>query len=193
MLVHALAQPDLFEPAPRLPEGLSYRPELISPSEERALAAEIERLPFKPFEFRGYLGKRRVVCFGWRYDHEDAALKAAARVPSFILPLRDRAAGFAGLRPRDLSQVLINEYAPGAGVGWHRDRPHYAEVVGISLLSPCPLRFRRARGDGWERRTLLVEPRSAYLMTGPSRTEWRHSVPPVDELRYSVTFRRLAD
>ena len=40
--------------------------------------------------------------------------------------------------------------------------------------------------------SLIVEPRSAYLLRGPSRTEWEHSIPAVDALRYSITFRSLA-
>jgi alkylated DNA repair dioxygenase AlkB len=62
-------------------------------------------------------------------------------------------------------------------------------VVGISLLSPCLLRFRRRLDPAWERVSLTAEPRSAYLLQGPSRMEWEHSIPAVDGLRYSVTFR----
>lgn len=189
----ALAQPDLFQAAPLAPEGLAYQPSFISAAEERELVRRIEWLPFKPFEFHGYLGKRRVVSFGWRYDYGDGGLKTVEEPPDFLLPLRDRAARFAGLRPEDLGQVLINEYAPGAGIGWHRDRPHFAEVVGISLASDAVLRFRRPRGEGWERRSLLAQARSAYLLEGPARTEWQHSISPVEALRYSVTFRRLSD
>ena len=49
-------------------EGFRYRPELITPKDEAALVARVRELPFKEFEFHGYLGKRRVVSFGWRYD-----------------------------------------------------------------------------------------------------------------------------
>jgi alkylated DNA repair dioxygenase AlkB len=187
----ALSQPDLFQAPPSVPEGLSYRRDLIEPDEEQALVREIERLPLKPFEFHGYLGKRRVVSFGWRYDYNEAALKEAGEIPAFLLPLRERAARFAGLAPEALDHALVTEYAPGAGIGWHRDRPQFDEVIGISLLTSCVLRFRRELGQGWERRFLQAEPRSAYLLTGPSRREWQHSIASVDALRYSVTFRRL--
>lgn len=182
------AQPSLFDP---MPEGFVYRDEVISAAEEQALVARFAGLPFKPFEFQGYLGKRRVVSFGWRYDHNDRSLSAAGEVPDFLAALRETAAGFADLEATELQHVLVTEYEPGAPIGWHRDRPEFAEVVGLSFLSPCPFRFRRRRGVGWERASLTVQPRSAYLLAGPSRTEWEHSIPPVEALRYSVTFRRL--
>ena len=184
-------QTDLFAEAPAGPEGLIYRPDLVSEAEETQLAVRIATLELKPFEFRGYQGLRRVKAFGWRYDYGARAVQAAVAIPDFLQPLRRRAAEMAGLDPDQLNQALVTEYAPGAGIGWHRDRPQFAEVVGISLLSPCVLRFRRPRGDGWERAALPVEPRSAYVLRGPARQEWEHSITPMERLRYSVTFRRL--
>ncbi len=185
-------QQDLFTPGPvsALPEGLRYRPDLITPHEEQELVAAFAPLPFKEFEFHGHFGKRRVVAFGWRYDYSRREVGLSEPIPEFLLPLRAQAADFAGLAADDLHQVLVTEYTPGAGIGWHRDRPMFGEVLGISLLSPCTLRFRREVPGGWERRSLTPEPRSVYLMQGPSRTQWQHSIPGVDALRYSVTFRR---
>ncbi len=114
-------------------------------------------------------------------------------MPEFLLPLRERAAEVAGLAPESLQQVLVTEYAPGAPIGWHRDKPVFQDVVAISFLAPCLLRFRRRLRDGWERRSLDVMPRSAYVLSGAARTEWEHSIPPVSALRYSVTFRNLRE
>jgi alkylated DNA repair dioxygenase AlkB len=165
---------------------------VISAAEERRLVEGMADWPFAPFDFHGHLANRRVVAFGMRYDYGRRAVAAAEPFPDLLLPLRDRAADMAGLEPADLDQVLINEYRPGAGIGWHRDKSVFGEVVGVSLLSPCILRFRRAvAGGGWERRTLTPQPRSAYVLTGPARTEWEHSIPPVETLRYSITFRRF--
>jgi len=111
-------------------------------------------------------------------------------MPDFLLPLREKAASFAGLAPETLGQALVTDYGPGAGIGWHRDKPVFGEVLGVSLLSNCTLRFRRARPGGWERRALTPEPRSIYLLKGPARTQWEHSIPGVETQRYSVTFRR---
>jgi alkylated DNA repair dioxygenase AlkB len=189
------AQPSLFDPpsapAPDLPEGFAYRPDFITPAEEADLAVRIAELPLKPFEFRGYLASRRVIYFGWRYDFTKGQVQAAEPMPDWLTPIRDRAAAFAGLPPDALQHVLINEYAPGAPIGWHRDRPQFEDVLGASLLAPAPFRFRRKRGAGWERRTLTVAPRSIYLLRGPARTDWEHSIPPAAALRYSITFRSL--
>ena len=183
-----MRQPDLFAAGP---EGFAYRDGLLSPRDEADLARRIETLPFKPFEFHGYLGKRRIVSFGWRYDYSGRALRESAVPPDFLLPLRDKAAAFAGVEADGLRQILVTEYAPGAGIGWHRDKPMFEDVVAISLLAPCTLRFRRARAKGWERMSVAVAPRSAYLLRGPARHVWEHSVPPLEALRYSITFRNF--
>jgi len=150
---------------------------------------QLAALPFRAFEFQGYLGKRRVLSFGWQYDFTAMQIRRAEDLPPFLLDLRERLAGFAGLAPSDLQQVLLTEYAPGAGIGWHKDKPMFAEVVGLSLLSRCVFRLRRKTGPIWEWNSLVLAPRSAYLLQGASRTEWEHSIPAVGSWRYSVTFR----
>ncbi|MGB7037007.1 MAG: alpha-ketoglutarate-dependent dioxygenase AlkB [Xanthobacteraceae bacterium] len=190
-------QLSLFEPLaaapepPSMPAGFRYASDLIDAAEEARLVAAFADLPFKEFEFHGFLGKRRVVSFGTRYDFNDGGLKQAEPMPSFLEPLRQRAAAFAGQAPARLTHALVTEYRPGTAIGWHRDRPHYDDVIGISLVSPCTFRLRKKRGSSWERASLRLEPRSIYLMRGPSREEWEHSIPAVDALRYSVTFRSL--
>ena len=176
-----------------MPEGFRYAPEAIDAAEEARLVAAFADLPFKEFEFRGFLGKRRVVPFGTRYDYNGGGVKTADPIPEFLLPLRDRAAAFAGLPAERLQQALVTEYTPGAAIGWHRDRPHYGDVIGVSLLAPCTFRLRRKRDGGWERAALRLDRRSIYLMRGPSRDEWEHSIPAMEELRCSVTFRALRD
>ena len=173
-------------------EGFRYKPSVVGPREEDALVARVRELPFREFEFHGYLGKRRVVSFGWQYDFSGGgALRKAGDIPEFLLPLRDRAASFAELEPEALQHVLVTEYAPGAGIGWHRDKAVFGQVVGISLLTPCVLRFRRKLDGKWERMNVRAEPRSAYLLSGPARMEWQHSILRVDALRYSITFRNV--
>ena len=131
--------------------------------------------------------------FGWRYDYAGRRIRPSAQLPGFLLSLRERAARMAGLAPEGLQQVLVTEYAPGAPIGWHRDKPMFQDVVAISFLASCLLRFRRQMSNGWERRSLEVMPRSAYVLRGAARMEWEHSIPPVSALRYSVTFRNLRD
>jgi alkylated DNA repair protein (DNA oxidative demethylase) len=191
MAALALTQPSLFAPDAPLPEGMAYRRELITPAEETKLAALMVELPFAPFQFHGFEGNRRTISYGWHYAFDGSGLREAAPIPAWLLPLREKAAAFAGLPAAALEHVLMVEYAPGAGIGWHRDRPVFGDVIGISLLSPAPLRFRRRTGAKWQRFTLPAEPRSIYLLRGPARSEWEHSLAPVATPRYSITFRTL--
>jgi alkylated DNA repair protein (DNA oxidative demethylase) len=184
-------QLSLLDPAADLPEGLVYRRGFLSAEEESALAARFAGLSLKPFEFHGFLGNRRTASFGWHYAFDGGGLSQAGAMPDWLVPLRDRAASLAGLEPGALEHALLTEYAPGAGIGWHRDRSVFGDVVGVSLLAPARLRFRRRAGERWERAALVAEPRSAYLLRGPARGEWEHSIPPLETLRYSVTFRSL--
>ncbi len=192
------SQGDLFggvpaNPAGRTPDGFRYWADVITPEEEAALAGELRQLPFRPYEFRGYLANRRVVGFGARYDDASRKVAAAQPIPDWLAPLRDRVAGLAGSAPAAFATALINEYAPGASIGWHRDRPQFGLVAGVSLLTPCVLRLRRRSGAGFERAAAPLATRSAYLLSGAARREWEHSITPAQALRYSITFRTLAD
>ena len=184
-------QLSLLEPLPLLPQGFEYQAELVSTDEETKLLEHFRELDFREYEFRGYLGKRRVVSFGLRYDSNESTVRSTEDIPGFLLPLRQKAADFARLAPSELQMALVTEYTPGAAIGWHRDRPAYRDIIGVSFGSSCRFRLRRKRGSGWERASLIVEGRSVYLLRGPARTEWQHSIPPAERLRYSVTFRSV--
>ena len=175
-------------------EGFRYKRELIERPEEEALVAHVRELPFREFEFHGYKGKRRVVSFGWKYEFSGAGeLRKADEIPEFLLGLRKRAAAFASVEPDAFQHVLVTEYRPGAGIGWHRDKAVFGQVVGVSLLAPCILRFRKKVNTKWDRVNVFAEPRSAYHLTGPARAEWEHSILRVDALRYSITFRTMRE
>lgn len=182
-----------FFPASRsdpLPEGFAYRADVISSDEEGCLLAEIRRLPFKEFQFQGFEGKRRVVSFGWHYDFNQHKALPADLIPEFLSRLCSSVQDSSGFDLGDLQQVLVTEYAPGAPIGWHKDRPVFGNVMGVSLASACTFRLRKPDGDGrWQRVSLRLEPRSAYFLSGSARWTWEHSIPPVDNLRYSITFR----
>jgi len=184
-------QLSLLEPLPLLPEGLEYRAELVSADEEAELLEPFRELDFREYEFHGHFGKRRVVSFGLHYGSNESTARNTEDIPGFLLPLRQKAADFARFAPTELQQALVTEYAPGAAIGWHRDRPAYRDVIGVSLGSSCRFRFRRKRSSSWQRVSLIVEPRSVYLLRGPARAEWQHSIPPAERLRYSVTFRSM--
>jgi alkylated DNA repair protein (DNA oxidative demethylase) len=63
------------------------------------------------------------------------------------------------------------------------------KVIGVSLLSPCEMRFQRRGADLRRTYRLQLEARSAYALTGTARWSWQHSIPSTPALRYSVTFR----
>ncbi|HEY5678235.1 MAG TPA: alpha-ketoglutarate-dependent dioxygenase AlkB, partial [Myxococcales bacterium] len=140
----SLAQPGLFDlTPPGLPQGFVYRSEFVSREEEADIVARLRPLPFAPFQFHGFEGRRRVCSFGWRYDFNEGGLKPAEPFPDWLRRLAERAAAFAGVAPEAFAHALVTEYAPGAGIGWHRDRPQFEDVVGVSLMSACRFRFRR--------------------------------------------------
>ena len=184
-------QPDLFAPAPD--PLVATRADIVDPGEEAMLIAAIDATDPTPFRFQGRLGKRLTSSFGWSYDFDRGTMARGAPIPAFLLPLRERAAAFAGLLPDALEQALLIRYDPGAGIGWHRDRPQFEHVVGISLGAPATLRLRRRRDAGFDRATLPLVPRAAYHLTGEARHDWEHSVAPMDAARWSVTFRSLSD
>src|ERR1051326_9190588 len=166
----AAVQADLFGAARGLPDGFRYRPQIIDAAEEAALLAELAALPFRPFDFHGYAANRQVVSFGYRYDYGQRGIIEAPPLPAYLETLRRRAVTAFDKPAERFVQVLINEYRPGAGIGWHRDRPQFDEIIAVSLGAPCTFRFRRKDGERWERASLTVEPRSTYLLSGPSRT-----------------------
>jgi alkylated DNA repair dioxygenase AlkB len=181
---------------PDTPPGLEYRDDFISAAEEAALLENITRVEFSNFEMRGVVARRRVAFFGATYDAGDAP---ARPIPDFLCPLIERAARWAGAEPHAFAMALINEYRAGAPIGWHRDAPQYDLIAGISLSSPCRMRFRpyvspgatRSGGRRAATHEILLTPRSGYLMRGESRNAYEHSIPPVAGLRYSITFRTL--
>ena len=186
-----MTQLGLFADPQAGPAGLRYTDDFVEAAVEQALIGRIAALPLQRFQFGAFEGNRRVASFGYRYDYTFQRLAEAEPIPDWVLPLARQVEAWAGLAGGSVRQVLCTEYEAGVGIGWHRDKPHFEDVAGVSLLAPCSFRLRRKSGDGWERRTIIVEPRSAYLMTGPSRTEWEHSIPPLAEHRYSITLRTL--
>jgi DNA oxidative demethylase len=173
------------------PSGFLYHPEVVSDAEERELAAELGRIEFGAVTMRGQVARRRTAHFGWLYGYESWRITPGPPLPEFLGPLRARAATLAGIAPEALAEVLLTEYPPGAGIGWHRDAPQFGLVIGVSLLSDCRMRFQRSSGSERQTRAVILAPRSAYVLAGEARLQWQHSIPPTRALRFSVTFRTL--
>jgi DNA oxidative demethylase len=173
------------------PEGLVYRPDLLTVDEEAEVLDALASLRFDPIVMHGQPAKRTARHFGLDYDYEARTPQPGEPLPDWILPVRERAAELAGHDPDELVEVLVQRYPPGSTIGWHRDAPAFGTVVGVSLGGASRLRFQRGKGDDrrvWE---VLLEPRSGYVLAGKARTSWQHSIPPTKELRYSITFRTL--
>jgi alkylated DNA repair dioxygenase AlkB len=187
-----MEQHDLFGAIEAVvPDGFRYAPDVIPDDLQQVLVHKMSELPFKAFDFHGFEGKRGTVSYGWKYDFDTERVRKGEDIPPFLLSVREIAGAFAEIDPNRLEQALVTEYGPGAPIGWHKDKFVFGRVVGVSLLSSCTFRLRRRQGDKWQRRSLIVEPGSAYVMAGDARSLWEHSIPPVDRLRYSITFREL--
>jgi len=184
-------QPDLFD-KPDL-AGLSQANDIVTPGEAQALIGAIDAAELSPFRFHGWLGKRLTASYGWRYDFDTAEFGPTDALPDWLLPVRARAARFAGREPGDFVQALVIRYDPGAGIGWHRDRPVFEHVLGISLGAPAMMRFRRRRPGGFDRVSAQLPHRSIYHLTGEARHEWEHSIAAMEVTRWSITFRSLSE
>jgi alkylated DNA repair dioxygenase AlkB len=195
------AQADLFAAAaappamPELPPGMVYETQFLTHEEEAALIALIERMPLAEMRYKAYTARRRVVSFGGKYDFSANQLAAAPPIPLELGPLQRKVAAWLRVEPAAFSQVLVAEYREGTPLGWHRDVPDFEDVVGVSLLNEAVMRLRpypprEPKKAGVIK--LTIEPRSIYLLRGPARWEWQHSVVPTRSLRYSITFRTAA-
>jgi alkylated DNA repair dioxygenase AlkB len=189
-------QADLFgaaaAPSPPLPEGMRYQEEFLSREEEAALVATIEGLPLANMKYQQYTALRRVVSYGGQYDFSAQRLEEAEPLPAWLDALRERAGAWAGIAPERFAQALIAEYQPGTPLGWHRDVPDFEDIVGVSLHNDAVMRFRPYPPERGTRKDILkmtLPPRSIYLLRGPARWEWQHSVSPTKALRYSITLR----
>lgn len=195
-----LRQAELFETPKQLPHGLVYQPEFITRGEEKTLLAAIEPLPFREARFQEYFAKRRVVHFhpaggGEAYDGNDEDTFSSGPLPSFLVDLQEKVAQWLAIDPTTFIHALVSEYRPGTPIGWHRDKPVYGVVVGLSLAGMGRMRFRPLDPSAPRNAMVLLElePRSVYVMQGPIRWQWQHSMLRTNALRYSITFRTRAE
>jgi DNA oxidative demethylase len=173
------------------PPGLAYVPELITNGEEERLARRLAADSYDEVRMRGQVARRTVRHYGVSYHFETAEITPGDPIPEWLLDLRCRCAELLGVDTEQLAECLLTRYPPAATIGWHRDAPMFGDVVGVSIGSTCSMRFQRGHGDQRRVFELVLEPRSAYVLTGSSRTAWQHSIPAVARERYSITFRTL--
>ena len=187
-------QTALWSSGPAPPEGLEYRPDFVTAGEEQELLPQIEALPFHEVRMHGVTARRTVIHYGYDYKYDGRAIERTDPFPQFLEPLVQRCADAAGLPRERLEQMLIARYPPDAAIGWHRDAPMFGSpVIGVSLLSPCVMKFRRKRGDAFEIYKQTLEPRSLYIIGGSARAAWQHTIARTPDLRYSITLRTVRD
>jgi alkylated DNA repair dioxygenase AlkB len=188
------SQPQLFATEPELPAGMVYQQDFLSIGEEAELLPQLAALPFAGARYKEWTARRRTVGFGARFDFDTNKLYPAADIPPVFLPLRERIAAWAGRDASQFQQLLVNEYAPGTPLGWHRDAPCFEHVVGVSLAGPARMRLRPypPPSPGRAAAVLDLPPRSAYQLSGAARWAWQHAISPTSTLRYSITFRTLS-
>jgi alkylated DNA repair dioxygenase AlkB len=184
-----MAMPAVTTRLPQLPPGVEYRPAFLDEHEERELLAQVSAIAYGEVRMHGVVARRKTAHFGHGYVYTSRKAQAADAIPGWLTPLSARVAPLLGGRPEE---VLLTEYPAGAGIGWHKDAPMFGPtVVGVSLGAPCTMRFRRGAPGARETASLRIERRSLYVLAGPARSEWQHSIPSTPEPRYSITFRRL--
>jgi DNA oxidative demethylase len=172
-----------------LPEGLTYVPGCLTETEERDVLAVLTGFELHPYVLHDTPSRRLVRSFGRDQVTGGYDGGPAAPIPAELQWLLERCAALMEREPGELVDLLVTRYPAGAGIGWHRDAPQFGDVTGISLLTACRMRFRRGRPRAWETAELTLEPRSAYVLSGPARTQWQHHIPPVTKERWSITFR----
>lgn len=174
------------------PAGLVFVPDFLTASEEGQVLELLARMELHEVVMRGQASLRQVRHFGLGYHYESHELAQTEPWPTELEWLRERAAALIDVEPARFEQILVTRYPAGAGIGWHRDAPAFgSRVVGVSLASPCTMRFQRREPDVrrvWE---LALLPRSAYVIGGEARTKWQHTIPATKAGRWSVTFRTV--
>lgn len=175
-----------------LPEGLVYETGFLSQDEEAALLTLIGTLPLACARYKEYTARRRVVSYGGSFDFNSNRLLPGDELIGALVPVRDRVARWMAVAPDTLTNALVAEYREGTPLGWHRDVPQFEQIAGISLGSEATLRLRPYPPASPKRTDIVrlpLAPRSIYLLRGPARWEWQHSVAPTAALRWSITFR----
>lgn len=184
----------LFPYQSDLPEGFLYSENFLSEREEAALIETVSGMELHPLIFQGFEAKRKVESFGYDYNFDKRSITKGKAIPSEFDFLVQKVAAYTGIPAAAFAEILVTEYPPGSVINWHRDAPPFDIVVGISLLTACKFRLRpydKTKQGRGSIVSLEVKRRSMYILQGISRSEWEHSIAPLDEKRYSITLRTL--
>jgi len=184
----------LFVIEPNYPEGFSYIPDFINSNEEKKLLEEISKTELHHFNFHGFKANRKVASFGYDYSFDNGNLTKGKEFPVAFDFLIQKVSLYLAEDSVHFAELLITEYAPGTVINWHRDAPPFDIIAGISLMGNCTFRLRPQDKEKQGRSSIIsftVQQRSLYIIRGPARTSWQHSIAPVKGTRYSITLRTL--
>jgi alkylated DNA repair dioxygenase AlkB len=184
----------LFPLTPAFPPGFEYVTDFLERTEEDSLLKEIAGIELHTFNFHGYEAKRRVASFGFDYSFDKRSIAEGKEIPTAFRELIEKVSGQTGIHSGEFKELLVTEYPQGSVINWHRDAFPFDIIVGISLASDCTFRLRPHSKESRTRTSVIsfpVKRRSLYVIQGPSRTDWEHSISPVPAVRYSVTLRTL--
>jgi alkylated DNA repair dioxygenase AlkB len=198
-----MTQGSLFDMGPEpgdLPEipGLKYVPDYITTDQQRRLLKHIDMQ-----EWITEL-KRRVQHYGYKYGYKSPhKLTPIGKLPQWASYLAKKLHE-DGLTPTISDQVIVNEYQPGQGISPHVDLEDCFDdtIVSISMLSPCVMEFIHT--ETREKVETLLMPRSAIVLSGEARHDWKHAIPQRKtdiyqgqkierERRVSMTFRKALE
>jgi alkylated DNA repair dioxygenase AlkB len=185
----------LFPIEPILPAGFSYHENFLTIEEEQRLCKEILKMNLHTFLFQGFEAKRKVASFGYDWSFEKRILSKGKDIPSVFDSLINKVAAYLQIDRNQFAELLVTEYPIGSVINWHRDAPPFDIIAGISLASDCIFKLRphdKSKQGRGSVISLPVRRRSLYIMQGPARSEWQHSITPVREIRYSITLRTLS-
>jgi alkylated DNA repair dioxygenase AlkB len=184
----------LFQSKHVLPEGFVLIENFITIEQESNLMNLISNMALETFIFQGFEAKRKTKSYGHSYNFTNRGLSKADPIPDAFNFLIEMVADKLNLERDMIEQLLVTEYPPGSVINWHRDAPPFNTIIGVSLLSDCIFRLRPYDKSKRGRKNIVSMPvkrRSLYMMAGPARTEWEHSISPVKEKRFSITLRTL--
>jgi alkylated DNA repair dioxygenase AlkB len=182
----------LFALEQNFPDGFNYYPDFLSAQEETELCSEISKLELHNLNYHGYKANRKTASFGYDYNFENNKLTKGKDFPEAFDFIITKTAKYISVHADKFAEMLITEYPPGAVINWHRDVPQFDLIAGISLLADCTFRLRPYDKAKQTRASVISFPvhrRSLYTMQNDARWKWQHSITPVKQMRYSITFR----
>jgi alkylated DNA repair dioxygenase AlkB len=184
----------LFPVEPNFPEGFSYAPDFLTEGEEADLFDLVKNIDLHNFSFQGFKANRKVASFGYDYSFDNGKLTKGKEIPNAFDFIVEKVSKHVSVPPYEFAELLVTEYAPGTVINWHRDAPPFDLIAGISIMGDCTFRLRPHDKAKQTRSSIISFPvnrRSLYIIQGPARSEWQHSITPVKQTRYSITLRTL--